>query len=112
MATNSTDSDKLLLGCVVTAEFHDVPSLGLGKKFFASGNVGFYEKSLLIIRSADAGIPVCAESKNCEATKNLEIRSNGHSKKLPKELGAYRDRHVVQALVMNSAQSNVAIGTV
>lgn len=89
---------------MITAEFNDVPSLGSGN-VLASGNLGFYEAMLFITNSADAGVPVCAESKSIEA------RATCQAKKLSHELGAYRERLSTVALFMNSAHLNMAIGT-
>ena len=95
-----------LSGCAAS-EHNSVQSLGSSRNTLVySGKLSDREYLLNITTSGDAGV------SDCEAIKNVETVFCGHQNILLQELGTYRHRLRAQAIVMNNAQSNVAVGAV
>jgi len=106
MAMESRDLHNLLLSSAATAELNYMQVLGLGRNhFLASGSLGARKALLYKMSAGYAVVPVC------EAVENVETISCGQSGIFLRELGHYRDRLHVGAIVLNNVQSNVAIGT-
>ena len=78
----------------------------IGNVLVASGDLGGDEAVRNIKTSGVADV------SDYEAIKNVETTSYGQQKIFLKKLGTCRNRLRAQAIVVNNAQSNVAVGTV
>ena len=106
-AAEYRDFPTWLLSGQGVAELSSMQSLGsIGNVVVASDNLGEDEDVLNIMISGDADV------SDYEAIKNVETTSYGQQKIFLQELGTCRHRLRAQAIVVNNAQSNVAVGAV
>jgi len=101
------DFPTWLLSGQGVAELNSMQCLGSsGNTLVASGDLGGDEAVRKIMTSGDADV------SDYEAINNVETTSYGQLKIFLQELGTCRHRLRAQAIVVNNAQSNVAVGAV